>query len=74
MVVKRMRITKPKDFRIHIQQQVDENSITYMDAIMTYYKEHSHEIEIETIAKMISGELKENLENECANLNLLVDK
>lgn len=69
-----MKITKPKEFRLYIQKQVDENSITYMDAIMTFYKENRDEIEIETIAKMISGELKINLEKECADLNLLASK
>lgn len=53
-----------------VEKLVREDSLTYLEAIMTVAKD----IEPEVIAKLVKGALKDKLENECMNRNLLEKK
>ena len=50
----------------------DKRPITYMDAIVWYCE--SNKIEIETVTRLISKNLKEKIKEEALNANLLKEK
>ena len=59
-----------KEFSLIIEGVVkDKKPITYMDAII-WYCEHN-QIEVETIGRLISKTLKEKIQVEASNANLL---
>lgn len=64
-----MKITRSKEFRQNIEQIVREKEISYWDAINVYCFEHN--IEPETIRRLITDDLKKILEQELNELNLL---
>ena len=59
----------PQKFAQDIESIVKLSKITYIDAIVTYCEEHN--IEIETVPKLISKPLKEKIKCEAINLNFL---
>jgi len=59
-----------KEFSLIIEGVVkDKRPITYMDAIIWYCEQN--QIEVETIGRLISKTLKEKIQVEAANANLL---
>ena len=59
-----------KEFSLIIEGVVREKRpITYMDAIIWYCEENK--IEVETVGRLISKALKEKIQVECTNANLL---
>jgi hypothetical protein len=62
-----------KEFSLMIEGIVKEKRpITYMDAIVWYCE--SNKIEIETVTRLISKNLKEKIKEEALNANLLKEK
>jgi hypothetical protein len=62
-----------KEFSLMIEGIVkDKRPITYMDAIVWYCE--SNKIEIETVTRLISKNLKEKIKEEALNANLLKEK
>jgi len=59
-------------FSLMIEQMVREGNLTYMDAICHWCE--NNQVEIETVAKMISPIIKEKMMVECQELNLLITK
>ena len=64
-------MTKDK-FSIMIERMVRKGNLTYMDAICHWCEQN--EVEIETVAKLISPIIKEKMTVECQELNLLTTK
>ena len=59
-----------KEFSLIIEGVVKElKPITYMDAIVHYCEKNK--IEVETVGRLISKALKEKIQVECVNANLL---
>ena len=59
-----------KEFSLVIEKVVkDKRPITYMDAIIWYCEENN--IEIETTSRLISKSLKEKIQVEAMNANML---
>ena len=59
-----------KEFSLIIEKVVkDKRPITYMDAIVWYCEENN--IEIETTSRLISKSLKEKIQVEAMNANML---
>ncbi len=59
-----------KEFSLIIEGVVKElKPITYMDAIVHYCEQNK--IEVETVGRLISKALKEKIQVECVNANLL---
>jgi len=58
-----------KEFIIVIEKLKREKRTSYIDAIVLYCEEHS--IDPSTISKLVSKPLKEKIEIEARNLNLL---
>ena len=58
-----------KEFVVIIEQLKREKKITYIDAIVSYCEKNN--IETDTVGKLISKPLKEKIEVEARNLNLL---
>jgi hypothetical protein len=59
-----------KEFSLIIEGVVKElRPITYMDAIIHYCEQNK--IEVETVGRLISKSLKEKIQVECTNANLL---
>jgi hypothetical protein len=62
-----------KEFSLMIEGIVKEKRpISYMDAIVWYCE--SNKIEIETVTRLISKNLKEKIKEEALNANLLKEK
>ena len=62
-----------KEFSLIIEGVVKEKRpISYMDAIVWYCE--SNKIEIETVTRLISKNLKEKIKEEALNANLLKEK
>lgn len=61
-----------ESFSLMIERMVREGNLTYMDAICHWCEKN--EVEIETVAKMISPIIKEKMTVECQELNLLTTK
>lgn len=62
-----------KTFSLKIEAIVKEKKpITYMDAIVWYCE--SNQIEIETVTRLISKNLKEKIKVEALNANMLKEK
>ena len=58
-----------KEFVIIIEKLKREKRISYIDAIVSYCEKNN--IETDTVGKLISKPLKEKIEVEARNLNLL---
>lgn len=58
-----------KEFVVIIEQLKREKRISYIDAIVSYCEKNN--IETDTVGKLISKPLKEKIEVEARNLNLL---
>ena len=58
-----------KEFVIIIEKLKREKKISYIDAIVSYCEKNN--IETDTVGKLISKPLKEKIEVEARNLNLL---
>lgn len=58
-----------KEFVVIIEQLKREKKISYIDAIVSYCEKNN--IETDTVGKLISKPLKEKIEVEARNLNLL---
>jgi len=63
--------TKEK-FTEQIYKYIVEKNVTVMDAILLYIEEHN--VEIEVASKLLDKSLKEKLESEVIELNLLKKK
>jgi len=59
----------PKKFALEIEKIVEDNDVSYMDAILEFCSNRS--IEPETIAKLINKQLKDKLEVQATALHLL---
>ena len=59
----------PQKFAQDIENIVKNSRISYIDAIITYCEEHN--IELETVPKLMSKPLKEKLKCEAIKLNFL---
>ena len=57
------------NFTIKIEQIAANNNLSYMDAVIHYCE--SNNVEIETIAKLIQGTLKQKIKAEAEVLNFL---
>lgn len=59
-------------FSLMIEELVRSGNLSYVDAICHWCEKN--EVEIETVAKLISPIIKEKMMVECQELNLLVTK
>ena len=57
------------DLNLTIEQMVKDTELSYMDAVLDYAK--NSEIEPEAMAKMLNQSLKDKIEVEAQNLNML---
>ena len=57
------------EFSIHIEQQARERKMTHMDAVLEYCKENF--LEPEDIAKYINKSLKDKIEMDFRDANML---
>jgi hypothetical protein len=58
-----------KEFSLIIERVVKEKRISYMDAVIWYCEEN--QIEVETTSRLISKSLKEKIQVEAMNANML---
>ena len=58
-----------KEFSLKIENIVKEKSISHMEAVLWYCKEHS--IDEGTVGNLISKSLKEKIKAEALNANML---
>ena len=56
-------------FMENIEELVQRTKMTYIDAIMFYCEENK--LEPETAGKMVGGKLKQHIQEEAENLNLV---
>ena len=70
IITKRFR--SPNEFSLYIEEKVQKEKIGYMDAIIQYCNEI--DIDVETIAKLISQPLKDKIEVEAEENNYLKRK
>ena len=56
-------------FMENIEKLVQRTKMSYIDAIMFYCEENK--LEPETAGKMVGGKLKQNVQEEAENLNLV---
>ncbi len=63
------KFLSPDKFSIDIERYVRDNNCNYIEGIIQYCKEH--EIELETVSKLMSKPLKEKLKNDAEELNFL---
>ena len=57
------------DLNLSIEQMVKETELSYMEAVLDYAK--NSEIEPEAMAKMLNQSIKDKIEVEAQNLNML---
>ena len=57
------------DLNITLEELVATKNITYMEAIVEYA--HNIDVEIESIAKMLNQSIKDNIDQESQDLNML---
>ncbi len=57
------------EFSLHIERIARENRITHMDAVLEYCKENF--VEPEDIAKLINKSLKDKIEMDFRDVNML---
>lgn len=57
-----MKVTIGQKFRAEIEDMVQETGVTYLDAITDYCAKNN--IEIETIARLVRGDIKDKLHAE----------
>ena len=57
------------DLNITLEELVATKNITYMEAIVEYA--HNIDVEIESIAKMLNQSIKDKIEKEAQDLNML---
>lgn len=67
-----MKITNPKKFREEIREFVLEKNVSLMDALLHHCELHN--LEVETVAKLIDLKFKEELANEAKALNMLKEE
>jgi len=67
VITKRFRSSN--EFSIHIEEQVRSLNISYMEAIITYCNEQ--DIDVERIAGLISSSLKDKIQLEAEELNMI---
>ena len=63
------KFLSPDKFSIDIERYVRDNNCNYIEGIIQYCEEH--EIELETVSKLMSKPLKEKLRAEATELNFL---
>jgi hypothetical protein len=63
------KFLSPDKFSIDIERYVRDNNCNYIEGIIQYCEEH--EIELETVSKLMSKPLKEKLKNDAEELNFL---
>ena len=61
-----------RNFKKTIEQTVEDEGITYLEAVIDYC--YKHNIEESVMAKLITGSLKEQVEIDAKNLKLLKDQ
>ena len=59
----------PAQFSLHIEQLANENKVSHIDAILRYCEENS--LEPSDVAKFINKPLKDKIENDFRELNML---
>jgi len=64
-----MNLMNSKKFGLLIEDIVKKKKITYMDAIIDYCEKN--DIDISTVGSMINKSLKEKIQIEAQNLNML---
>ena len=57
------------DLNLNIEQIVKQTELSYMEAVLDYAK--NSEIEPEAVAKMLNQSVKDKIEVEAQNLNML---
>ena len=57
------------DLNITLEELVATKNITYMEAIVEYA--HNIDVEIESVAKMLNQSIKDKIEKEAQDLNML---
>lgn len=70
IITKRFR--NPNEFSLHIEEQVLENNIGYIDAIIQYCE--NADIDVESAAVLINMQLKEKIQNEAEEQNYMRTK
>lgn len=68
-ILKEKFLTKEK-FVEHIENLVKDSGLNYIDAIVFYCE--THNVEIETVPKLINRQIKEKLQLDATDLNFLV--
>ena len=69
MIVSKQFTDMTIDLNLTIEQMVKDTELSYMDAVLDYAK--NSEIEPEAMAKMLNQSLKDKIEVEAQNLNML---
>ena len=67
LITKRFR--SPTEFRLYIDEQVSAFKITYMDAVINYCNEK--EIDIDSIGSLINQKLREKIQMEAEQANMI---
>ena len=69
MIVSKQFTDMTIDLNLTIEQMVKDTELSYMDAVLDYAK--NSEIEPEVMAKMLNQSIKDKIEVEAQNLNML---
>ncbi len=65
-------ILNTKEFSFRIEKLVSETGLLYMDAVVHYCDQN--ELEVEVAAKLCNIQIKNRIESEAADLNMMKEK
>lgn len=63
------KFKSPNDFSIFIDERVNKNKVTYMEAVIGYCEEA--DIDIESIGSLINQKLREKIQVEAEQANMI---
>jgi hypothetical protein len=63
------RFRSPVEFSLYIEERVLKERIGYIDVILDYCK--NHDLDVETVGKLITKSLKEKIQIEAEESNLM---
>jgi len=66
------RFRSPVEFSLYIEERVQKEKIGYIDMIIDYCK--NHDLDIENVGKLITKSLKEKIQIEAEESNLMKPK
>jgi|ETNmetMinimDraft_24_1059892.scaffolds.fasta_scaffold41272_2 hypothetical protein len=64
-----LNVKSTKEFCGEIERYAKEYKLSYIEAILEYCEEN--DLEVETVSKLVSSNLKEKLQYEAENLNMI---